>query len=157
MSSPYALLDPTDAHRALEALIGRWQGEETMHPSPWDPKGGSAIGMIHNARSLDGFAVVQEYQQVREDIASFFGHGVFRYDAQKSQYELHWFDSFGGAPSLFIGTFEHGLLVLQQATQGGFMRTSWDLRQAGIIRYKAEVSGDAIAWQPFMEGVYERV
>ncbi len=68
MSSPYAMLDPTDAHRALEALIGRWQGEETMHPSLRDPKGGSAIGMIQNARSLDGFAVVFKYLEMPVEI-----------------------------------------------------------------------------------------
>ncbi len=147
---------PTDAHRALEALIGRWQGEEIMHPSPWDPVGGAAIGMTHNARALDGFAIVQDYQQIRNEAVSFSGHGVFRFDAQSSHYELHWMDSMGGPPSLFTGTFDHGILLLQQRMSGGFMRAQWDLRHAGVIRYRAEISGDSTQWAPFMEGNYER-
>ncbi len=157
MTGPMQMPRPNDAHRALEALIGRWQGEEIMHPSPWDSTGGVAVGMVHNMRSLDGFAIVQDYQQVRNEVVNFWGHGVFRYDAQKSQYELHWFDSFGGPPSNFVGTFDHGILALQQSMHGGFMRATWDLRHAGVIRYKAEVSGDGTQWAPFMEGVYERV
>ena len=35
---------PGAAHFKLERLVGLWMGEERVHPSPWDPKGGDAVG-----------------------------------------------------------------------------------------------------------------
>ena len=51
---------PTAAHRRLEKLIGRWSGEERIHPSPFDPNGGLAMARLENRPALDGFAVVQD-------------------------------------------------------------------------------------------------
>jgi hypothetical protein len=31
-------------HKKMDLLAGRWEGEETMHPSQWDPKSGTALG-----------------------------------------------------------------------------------------------------------------
>lgn len=56
---------PQEAHARLGILAGEWTGEEHMHPSPWDPKGGTALGRVHNRAALDGFAVVQDYEQER--------------------------------------------------------------------------------------------
>jgi hypothetical protein len=33
---------PSDHHHKLKTLAGKWVGEETIHPTPWDPKGGAA-------------------------------------------------------------------------------------------------------------------
>ena len=35
---------PTEHHKRFEAMAGRWRGTETMYPSQWDPKGGTAQG-----------------------------------------------------------------------------------------------------------------
>ena len=32
----------TEHHKKLEKFAGTWLGEETLHPSPWEPKGGKA-------------------------------------------------------------------------------------------------------------------
>ena len=56
---------PGSPHQKLQRLSGKWTGEEKMHPSPWDPKGGAATGRILNRLSLDGFVVVQDYEQER--------------------------------------------------------------------------------------------
>ena len=86
---------PGDAHRRLEVLVGTWIGEETMHPSPWDPQGGVADGTIENRLALDGFNVIQEYTQSRDGQQTFAGHGVFGWDGQRGCYTLHWFDTMG--------------------------------------------------------------
>jgi hypothetical protein len=49
---------PSDGHRRLERLAGRWEGEEKMEPSPWDPQGGTALGCVT-------------------------GHGVYTYDPKE--------------------------------------------------------------------------
>lgn len=72
---------PTEAHRRLHALAGDWTGTEKMHPSPWDPQGGTAEGRVQNRVALDGFAIVQQYEQRRGGQISFSGHGVFSWDA----------------------------------------------------------------------------
>jgi hypothetical protein len=35
---------PGPPHKRLALLAGEWAGEEVLHPSPWDPEGGTALG-----------------------------------------------------------------------------------------------------------------
>ena len=48
---------PSDGHLKLERLAGSWEGEEIMHPSQWDPKGGVATGRKKHEIGLGGFAL----------------------------------------------------------------------------------------------------
>ena len=44
--------NPSPGHLLLEKLAGSWVGEEIMHPSQWDPKGGVALGRNnHNLKT----------------------------------------------------------------------------------------------------------
>ncbi len=147
---------PTDAHRKLERLAGRWVGRERIHPSPMAPAGGEAVGRMRMEPALDGFAVLQDYAQDRGGAVTFRGHGIFRYDASAREYQLHWFDSLGQAPGLFTGTFDGDRLVLVQRTPQGRVRSTWDLAQPDAYRWLMEVSGDGAQWMPFMEGEYRR-
>jgi len=144
---------PGDAHKKLAALIGDWSGGETLHPSPWDPSGGSASARVVNRWVVDGFAVVQEYEQRRGGKVAFRGHGVFWFDAVKDQYVMHWWDSMGGAGGEYRGGFDGGVLTLGAAMpQGGQARTSFDLSQPGAYAFAMEVSPDGMRWQPAMTG-----
>src|SRR5678810_594496 len=79
---------PGEAHRRLDQLAGRWSGPEKMFPSPWDPKGGAAIGRSVNQVAVDGFLVTHEYEQERNGAVNFRGHGVFTYEANEKCYLL---------------------------------------------------------------------
>ena len=68
----------TQAHEKLKTLVGTWRGSETIHPSPFDAKGGEATGIVNNRLALDGFAVIQDYEQQRGGRTNFRGHGIFR-------------------------------------------------------------------------------
>ena len=57
---------PSDGHRKLEKIAGQWEGEETMHPSPWDLQGGKATGHIRSRVALSGFALINDYEQERD-------------------------------------------------------------------------------------------
>ena len=94
---------PNEAHRRLERFVGDWVGKERIHPSPFDPQGGEAIGHVHNRAALDGFVVVQDYEQERGGKVNFRGHGVFSWDAAGQCYAMHWWDSASGVPSTFRG------------------------------------------------------
>src|SRR5262245_61828689 len=137
---------PTDAHQKLNKLAGQWVGQETIHPSPFDPKGGTATGKVHNRAALDGFAVVQDYEQERGGRTSFRGHGVFRFDAASGAYVMHWFDSFGCQPSDFRGQFNGDVLTLMATNPQGQSRASFDLSQNGKYTFKMDVSPDGKSW-----------
>lgn len=146
---------PTGAHRRLERLVGTWYAEERLHPSPWDLQGDTATGLVRNVLALDGFAVVQDYEQSRRGAVTFRGHGVFRWDPVQG-YVLHWFDSTGRPPSEFRGHFEGDVLLLTSSGPQGHSRAMWDLTEAGRYRYRMEVSPDGLHWSSAMEGVYTR-
>jgi Protein of unknown function (DUF1579) len=145
----------TDAHRKLERLAGTWVGQEHLHPSPWDPKGGPAVGRIVNRIGLDGFVVIQDYVQERDGKVNYRAHGVFGWDPARPCYVLTWFD-FGGHPSEFTGTFEEGILLLTCKRPQGFSRGTWDFSKDGEYRFRVEVSPDGLRWHPFVEGTYQR-
>jgi Protein of unknown function (DUF1579) len=145
---------PGDAHTRLHRLAGQWGGEETVHPAPHDP-GGSATAFLNNRIALDGFTVVQEYEQYREGRPTYSGHGVFWFDPVASQYVMTWFDSMMGAAFDFRGDFDGDVLRLANALPGGgFVRATFDCGMPGEYVFVMEVSMDGESWAPSMEGAY---
>jgi hypothetical protein len=147
---------PTDAHRKLERIVGHWIGEERMNPSPWDPAGGTAVGHVVNQVALDGFVVVQDYEQERNGSITFRGHGVFSWDATEQGYVLHWFDSMGMPPNVFRGSFEENVLTLSGKDQQGLSRVTFDFSRDGQYTFRMEVSPDGSEWFTFMEAEMTR-
>ena len=148
---------PGDAHKKLSALIGEWSGTEKLHPSPWDPAGGTAEARVINRWVADGFAVVQEYEQSRNGQVTFRGHGVFWFDPQRDEYVMHWWDSMGGAAGEFRGRFDGNVLALASPMpQGGHSRTSWTLTGDDAHDFLMEMSPDGQSWAPAMEGQYRK-
>lgn len=148
----------TDAHRKLDKLIGNWVGDEKISPSPFDPKGGASIGRVQNRAALDGFAVVQDYEQERDGKISFRGHGVFCFDSRKNLYHMHWFDSMGMGPNDYRGHFDGDVLTMSYESQIGMGhgRAIFDLREPGRYTFRLDVSPDGKTWHNFMEGKYAK-
>jgi hypothetical protein len=147
---------PTAAHRKLECFVGSWSGEERLFPSPWDPKGGNAVGRVVNRLALDGFVVVQDYEQERGGAVTFRGHGVFRWDSGDQCYVLHWFDSMGMPPNEFRGQFDAEVLTLYSKSAQGDSRAVFDFGEPGKYLFRLEVSRDRNHWVTFTEGRYTR-
>ncbi len=146
---------PSEGHLKLEMLAGFWEGEETMHPSQWDPNGGNAIGRNRNEIGLNGFALTSQYEQEREGVITFSGHGVYTYDPQEDRYSLHWFDSMGTPPEVFVGGFEGDVLILTHGGPGMHARMTSDFSTPGIMQAKMEMSPDGKDWKLFFEAVYK--
>lgn len=143
-----------DAHRRLHRLAGQWGGEETVHPAPHDP-GGPATAFLNNRLALDGFTVVQEYEQYREGRPTYSGHGVFWFDGAAHQYAMTWFDSMMGMAFDFRGDFDGDVLRLVNALPlGGFLRATFDIGLPGEYVFVMEFSPDGTTWTPTMEGAY---
>lgn len=144
--------EPVREHRELEKLAGHFAGPERMHPSYWNPEAKKAESVTDARVALDGFAIVQDYEQLLEDGSTFAGHGVFRYDTASDTYEMHWFDSTGGAPRIFRGGFADRMLVLNGRAGDGWQRLTYDFNLDGGYRFKLETSDDGDNWNLALEG-----
>ena len=144
-------------HRKLEALVGSWTGEETIHPSPWDPNGGPAIGKREMRMDLDGFFLVTDYVETRDGKVSYRGHGVYGWDDKESCYTMYWFDSIGGGgpPVPARGTWEGDVLTFEEKTPFGYTRFVYNIGD-GVHDLRIENSKDGVKWTTFMDGHYVR-
>jgi len=149
---------PTEEHRNLiSALAGHWTGKETMHPSPWDPQGGTATATIEARAACDGFCVVTEYVQKRDGKVSYVAHGVTGYDAQHRRYLQHWSDSVGGMPpEAKPGVWEGNTLTFHGAGPAGRTRYVYTFISPGVQEYRIDVSPDGNTWHTFIDGRYVR-
>jgi len=147
---------PAEPHRRLQQLVGHWQGEEIMHPSEWDPDGGTATGRRYSRLALNRFAVISDYEQERAGVVTFTGHGVMTFDPQEDLYVLHWFDCMGTPPEVFEGVFDGDVLTLAHGGPGIHTRLTIDLSEAGRMKSRMEMSADGMAWSTLFDGVYER-
>jgi hypothetical protein len=148
---------PRDEHRKLQSLAGSWTGEETMHPSPWDPKGGTATGRIESRLDLDGFFLLSDYVQECGGRPSYRGHGVFGYDPAERCYTMHWFDSMSATTTQPArGRWEGNVLTLEQRTPMGHSRYVYTFEGEGRYAFRLENSQDGERWATFMEGRYRR-
>lgn len=148
--------NPSPGHLSLKKLEGNWEGEETMFPSQWDPKGGTAIGRTQGRLALGGFSLISDYEQEREGVITFAGHGVWSFEPKTGLYTLHWFDSMGSPPEVFTGGFEGERLTVAHGGPGMHARLTWDLADPKRLLSKMEMSQDGITWNTLFEGRYER-
>ena len=147
---------PGDGHRQLERLTGNWEGTETMHPSQWDPKGGTATGTNRVRMTLGGFAAIVDYEQTRDGQVTFSGHGVYTYDAEANEVVLHWFDCMGSPPEIFRGTFDGNRLTVTSRNQMGFARLIYDHSEPDVLSSTMEMSPDGTTWATLFDGTYRR-
>lgn len=148
---------PDEHHKKLEAMVGEWTGEETMHPSPWDPQGGPATSRINARMDLDGFFLISDYVQERNGATTFRGHGVYGWDANQQKYTMHWFDSMGFDPGPPVpGTWEGNRLRFQHQAHMGHTRYTYEFIDKDTYSFNLEHSQDGKKWAPFVESTVRR-
>ncbi len=147
---------PTDQHIRLQVLLGQWHGAETMHPSQWDPQGGTATGRTNSRLALNGFAVISDYEQERDGVVTFTGHGVMTYNTKETCYVLHWFDCMGSPPEVFKGAFDGDVLTVAHGGPGMHARLTYDVSQKKRMTSRMEMSSDGKEWKILFDGSYEK-
>ena len=151
------MLKLTKFHKKLEALAGRWSGEETMYPTPWDPAGGKAQGSTRSRLQCDGFCLVQEYVQKRNGKISYRGLGVMGYDPAANCYLWHWTDTIGGMPCQAMrGEWTGNKLVFSHGTEEGHVRYSYAFLKDGTQSFSIEHSWNGTTWAPFITARYSK-
>jgi len=147
---------PAPGHMRLQKLEGHWEGEEIMHPSQWDPKGGTAVGRTRSRLALNGFALISDYEQERGGVITFTGHGVWSFESKTELYALHWFDCMGSPPEVFTGRFDGESIIMAHGGPGMHARMTYDLADPRSMLSKMEMSFDGVAWNTLFEGRYTR-
>ena len=153
----FAMPTPGPPHEQLARLAGEWSGEEVLHPSPWDPDGGTARGHWWFRMGLDGFYLLADVQQEHTPgTVNYRAHGVFGWDARGQCYTMHWFDPVGidpGRPAL--GSFEQpAFTFIHETTWLGNSRYTFALAD-GRLRVRVEnAAGAGGEWRTFLDGTY---
>ena len=143
-------------HKRFEELAGTWEGKETMYPSHWDPKGGTAKGRTTSRVAVGGFALVSDYLQERDGVITFQGHGVYSFDPRNELYTLYWVDSIGSPPEVFTGAFEGKVLTVGHGGKGMQVRLIYDLSQPQVMASSMEMSQDGVEWKKLFDAEYQR-
>jgi hypothetical protein len=148
---------PREEHRRLHVLAGEWVGDEKLFPSPWGP-GGAAVGRSSCRLGLDGFFVIQDYEEEKDGRVCFRGHGVFGYDAQAAEYCWYWVDSMGFVPSgPSRGRWEGDTLTFRSESPQGVSRYVFRFEGERAYHLRIENSFDGgKTFAPLMEGAYRR-
>lgn len=147
---------PGPAHQKLELFAGDWSGEEKMHPSEWDPQGGTATASMNSRVVCDGFYVAGDYEQRRDGAVTFRGHSVLGIDPQSQEVVLHWFDSMGMGVNEFRGKFQGDKIALSFQSPMGWHRVSYDFGEKNAMRFRMDMSADQKQWKTMLEGVYRK-
>jgi hypothetical protein len=146
----------TAQHKKLAKFVGNWKGDESIHPMPWDPKGGPATG-VSKCKLVGGdFHLLMEYQQKRGKTVTHIGHGVIGYHPEKKQYSMNWFDNMGSGAEPAYGTWNGAKLVFQAAGPMGHSRYTFSITKPDSYRFMMEMSEDGTNWALVMAGHYKK-
>jgi len=143
--------------RLSELMTGTWRGEEKIHPSDWDPKGGAGFGTWVVHPSLDGFVVLADYTEERDGKVVYRGHGVYSWDPHQKTYVHVWFDNIGHPPKAMTkGTLEGNRFqyTTDEGPQTSRMTYDW---KDDKFEFRIEHSKDGgKTFSPMHEGRYTR-
>jgi len=147
-----------EQQRLLDAMAGTWLGEEELYPSPWDPKGGTAIGRTQARAGLDGQVITSDYAEERDGQIVFRGHGVYAWDQGSGAYRMYWFDSQTPCPLLLpaTGTWQGDRLSFEMPSESADYRYVYDFQEPGFYVFTIELRPKGGTWAVFMRGEYVR-
>jgi hypothetical protein len=138
---------PTEQHRRLEAVVGTWSSQETMHSSAWS-QGGTATGSFVFRMAIDGLYLIGDYTH-KEGNFQLLGHCVIGWDAKRSVSVMHRFDNFFS--SVTDGRWVGEMLAFEHPRN----RTSFELTSAGFV-FRVDAAKEGKGWDPMQEGVYTK-
>lgn len=147
---------PGAEHAQLAQLAGRWEGPETLGPSPVAPEGGTARGRWDSHMALHDLYLFTDYTQERNGHVSYRAHGVLGWDGHDRCYTMRWFDSTGADPGRATGEWHGDALVLRQSTAVSNSRWVFELGDHEL-RLRIESSQNGKEWAPSLVGTYARV
>jgi hypothetical protein len=146
-----------EQQRLNELFYGTWRGEETLYPSDWDPRGGTAFGTWVVQPSLDGFCLLVDYSEERDGKVVYRGHGIHTWDPEGGTFLSYWFDNLGGPPQHALhAKLEGNRYWYQSEGPQGWQRMTYEWRDRWF-EFRIDASSDGrTSWYPVHEGRYTR-
>jgi hypothetical protein len=144
--------------RLNELASGTWRGEEKLHPSDWDPKGGTAFGTWVVHPSLDGFCLLVDYTEERDGKINYRGHGIHGWDHTSGAFLAYWFDNIGVMPREPVKAMLDGSTYTYTSDDGpmGWSRMTYAWKD-DRFEFRIDKSKDqGASWKPMHEGRYTR-
>lgn len=153
---PTEMPDPEACRVALERILGDWEGQETLHPAPYNPLGGTAVGHSRNRLVLDGFAVIEDYEHLPRGQVSYRRHSVTSYDSSEKEYLRYQWDSMGNSASAFRGRFDGDVLTMTYEEPGLTARQVMDYSDPERLVVLMQVSRQGTPFETILEAEYLR-
>ncbi len=127
--------------RLNDAMRGTWLGEEWLQPTPWDPKGGHAIGRAQARTHLDGQILTCDYAEEREGDVVLRAHAVYAWDAAAGTYALFWFDTMLPVPRFapLRGSWHGDVLEFEVETPLAAYRYRYAFTAADYYEFRLEI------------------
>jgi hypothetical protein len=151
---------PVEQHRQLAMLEGSWEGEEFLSPSPWGP-GGPAKGVYKNTLILDGFYLMQEYEEVKDGKVIYKGHGLMGFDPASGDFLWYWFDNQGMFSPVARGHWQDPKTLVFESPSpvtGGLVRSFFVFVGKDDLEFNMMSSVDqGVTWKPSLQSRYRRV
>lgn len=142
--------------RLTELFAGTWRGDETLHPSESNPRGGVAEGVWVVRASADGFCLLVDYDESQDGRSVYKGHGVHAYDAEGACFYAYWFDNVGGLSRAGNrARFEHDRYTYEMPSSRGTSRFTYAWKD-GVFTFSIERKSDDATFVPMHEGTYRR-
>ena len=146
---------PGPQHELLARLVGDFEGDEELQPSPWGP-GGPARGRGSYRSVTDGMAFTQDYEEEKDGAIVFRGHGVFTVDPESGDVLWWWFDSMGFPPEPARGRWDGDTLLFEKQTPRGDARYRYDFAGDGYRFTIENRFPGQVEFSEFMHGNYRR-
>src|SRR5262249_47494674 len=105
MEKAMKLGSPSEGHKALEPLVGKWNAKVRYWMKPGD-KAQESAGESENTWILGGRFVKQEYHGTTSDGKPFEGMGLNGYDNVKGEYTAMWTDNMMTGMMLGSGSYD---------------------------------------------------
>lgn len=149
---------PPEQRRLLDAMTGTWLGEERLSPTPWDQRGGMAVGRTQARAGIGGLAVLADYAEERDGAIVFRGHGLYSWDAVGGTYCMYWFDSVLPCPTHLParGTWDGDTLAFDVPGDEADYRYVYDFLAPGFYEFRIEYRTADAPWAIAMRGEYVR-
>ena len=136
-------------------MAGTFESEDRIHPTHWNPEGGTASTRWTGRMELDGAFLIADTEQRSNGEIDFRGHGVFGWDSYHQLFTSHFFSSAHGF-SWGTGTWDGERLVFDNQIRPQW-RDFYSFSQDGF-QYVLESSSDGgKTWDPYLTSVYHRV
>jgi hypothetical protein len=99
-----------EMQRLTSLLLGTWDVQETYHPAPGMPQGGTGKGYGVFANGPGSLSLIFEYRS-QTPSGPFTGHGIIAWSPEEKRFKEFWVESTAGEGWLFTGTWKGDSLV----------------------------------------------